>query len=59
MATRQVEKTGLSVSGATTQADYILLTHLHPDHYDPQLIRDCLRPGGLVFCLGKTDSEKS
>ena len=49
-ATSQVEKTGISVSGATTQADYILLTHLHPDHYDPQLIRDCLRPEGLVLC---------
>ena len=35
----------------TGQADYILLTHLHRDHYDPQLIRRCLRPEGLVFCL--------
>ena len=50
-ATSQVEETGLAVSAATTRADFILLTHLHPDHYDPQLIRACLRPEGLVFCL--------
>ena len=43
--------TGPPVSGTTTKADYILLTHLHPDHYDPQLILDCLKPEGLVFCL--------
>ena len=49
-AASQVDKTGISVSGATTRADFVLLTHLHPDHYDPQLIRDCLRPEGLVFC---------
>jgi len=49
-AAGQVGKAGNPVSGATTQADYILLTHLHRDHYDPQLIRDCLRPEGLVFC---------
>ena len=49
-ATGQVDKGGTLVSGTTTPADYILLTHLHPDHYDPQLIRDCLRPEGLVFC---------
>lgn len=50
-AVGQVDQGGTLVSGATTQADYILLTHLHPDHYDPQLIRDCLRPEGLVLCL--------
>ncbi len=50
-ATGQVDKGGPLVSGVTTPADYILLTHLHPDHYDPQLIRDCLRPEGLVFCI--------
>ena len=49
-ATGRVDMGGTPVSGATTQADYILLTHLHPDHYDPQLIRDCLRPTGLVLC---------
>ena len=50
-AVGQVDQGGTLVSGATTQADYILLTHLHPDHYDPQLIRACLRPEGLVLCL--------
>ena len=50
-AVGQVDQGGTLVSGATTPADFILLTHLHPDHYDPQLIRDCLRPEGLVFCL--------
>lgn len=34
----------------TGRADYVLLTHLHRDHYDPALIRRCLKPGGLLFC---------
>lgn len=36
---------------APGSADYVLLTHLHGDHYDPALIRRCLKPEGLVFCL--------
>lgn len=49
-AASQITADGEPVTGANTQADFILLTHQHRDHYDPQLIRDCLRPGGLVCC---------
>jgi len=31
------------------QADYILLTHLHTDHYDPALIHRTLKPGGRLI----------
>ncbi|SFF06024.1 L-ascorbate metabolism protein UlaG, beta-lactamase superfamily [Chitinophaga sp. CF118] len=31
------------------QADYILLTHLHTDHYDAGLIRRILKPGGKLI----------
>ncbi|HEY0899609.1 MAG TPA: MBL fold metallo-hydrolase [Sphingobacteriaceae bacterium] len=34
---------------ATEQADVILLTHLHQDHYDPETIRNILKPGGQVW----------
>lgn len=27
-----------------------LLTHLHPDHYDPSALRKCLAPSGRVVC---------
>lgn len=33
-----------------TRADAVLLTHLHPDHYDPELIRRCLTPHGHILC---------
>lgn len=32
-----------------TSADIILLTHLHPDHYDPRTIRKVLKDDGTVF----------
>lgn len=35
---------------AATQADIVLLTHLHPDHFDPAAIRHVLKPGGKVLC---------
>jgi L-ascorbate metabolism protein UlaG (beta-lactamase superfamily) len=31
-------------------ADAILITHLHPDHYDPSAIRHWLRPNGALLC---------
>jgi L-ascorbate metabolism protein UlaG (beta-lactamase superfamily) len=33
----------------TTKADTILLTHLHSDHYDSEVIKKTLRVGGQVF----------
>ncbi|HWX52965.1 MAG TPA: MBL fold metallo-hydrolase [Verrucomicrobiae bacterium] len=30
--------------------DAALVTHLHPDHYDPATLRDRLKPQGKVFC---------
>lgn len=50
-ATGQVSPGASLTVTDTGQADYILLTHLHRDHYDPALIRRCLKPDGLVFCL--------
>ncbi|PRY03140.1 L-ascorbate metabolism protein UlaG (beta-lactamase superfamily) [Pontibacter ummariensis] len=35
---------------SSVQADLVLLTHLHPDHFDPQGIRKALKPGGRVVC---------
>ena len=35
---------------AATQADYVLLTHLHPDHFDPLAIQQVLKPHGKVVC---------
>ena len=35
---------------ASTQADFVLLTHLHPDHFDPAAIRQVLKPNGKVLC---------
>lgn len=32
-----------------TKADLVLLTHLHPDHYDNQTIQAVLLPGGRVL----------
>ena len=31
------------------QADVVLLTHLHPDHYDKVLIRKLLKQGGILL----------
>jgi len=33
-----------------TRADYAVITHLHTDHYDAQLIRKCLKPEGKLIC---------
>jgi L-ascorbate metabolism protein UlaG (beta-lactamase superfamily) len=30
--------------------DFALVTHLHPDHYDPDALRRKLRPDAKVFC---------
>ena len=30
--------------------DFALVTHLHPDHYDPDALRRKLRPNAKVFC---------
>jgi L-ascorbate metabolism protein UlaG (beta-lactamase superfamily) len=30
--------------------DFALVTHLHPDHYDPDTLRRKLRPDAQVFC---------
>jgi len=30
--------------------DFALVTHLHPDHYDPETLLRKLRPGGKVLC---------
>ena len=43
-------KSEIVSSLATESADAILVTHLHPDHYDPSAIRRWLRPGGPVLC---------
>ncbi|KAB2879139.1 MBL fold metallo-hydrolase [bacterium] len=32
------------------QADFVVLTHLHPDHYDPSIINKCLKKDGMVIC---------
>lgn len=34
----------------SVKADLVLLTHLHPDHFDPQAIRKSLKPEGVVVC---------
>jgi L-ascorbate metabolism protein UlaG (beta-lactamase superfamily) len=31
-------------------AQLALVTHLHPDHYDPPTLRSCLTPRGRVLC---------
>ncbi len=49
--TGQVDPEETYTPVAPNSVDYVLLTHLHGDHYDPALIRRCLRPDGLVFCL--------
>lgn len=41
----------------TDKADVVLLTHLHHDHYDPELIKNILKPEGEVWCP-KTEEEK-
>ena len=49
--TGEVDEVETAIALPAIQADYVLVTHLHRDHYDPQLIRTCLRPEGLIFCL--------
>lgn len=40
-----------------TQADVILLTHLHSDHYDKDLINATLKPNGKLFSSDQITSE--
>lgn len=37
----------------TVKADYILITHLHLDHFDKSLIEKCLNPGGKIIAYYK------
>lgn len=37
----------------TTQADYILCTHLHLDHFDSGVISKCLKPNGKIIAYSK------
>ncbi|WP_343636368.1 MBL fold metallo-hydrolase [Fluviicola sp.] len=37
----------------TLKADYILLTHLHLDHFDKEVIEKCLNPGGKIIAYTK------
>ncbi len=34
----------------SVKADYVVLTHLHPDHYDLKTIRKVLKPDGKIVC---------
>lgn len=40
------------LSGIMTEhsVDLAVLTHLHPDHYDPQALHKCLASHGKVIC---------
>jgi L-ascorbate metabolism protein UlaG (beta-lactamase superfamily) len=33
-----------------TSADFVVLTHLHLDHYDKSVVHRCLKKGGRVLC---------
>ena len=39
------------------KADYILVTHLHRDHFDPAVLAKCLKPGGKVFISKKPEQQ--
>ena len=40
-----------NISGAPHDADIILITHTHFDHYSPDEIRKVMNPGTVVVCL--------
>lgn len=44
---------------AATQADFILITHLHSDHYEKELIQAILKPGGQFISSGEITGELS
>lgn len=43
-------RTPIVSAGDAESADIALVTHRHPDHFDPFTLRRVLRPGGVVAC---------
>lgn len=43
-------RTPVIASTPARSVDLAVITHLHPDHYDPAGIRRCLAPQGKVIC---------
>jgi len=41
----------------TTEADYILFTHLHLDHFDTEIIQKCLTADGKIIGYKKHEKE--
>lgn len=60
---RGVVKLGLGAPRTPTPeplpgtAHLVLITHLHPDHFDPLAIRACLRRDGLVLCPSECEEQ--
>ncbi len=41
----------------TTQADYIIFTHLHLDHFDLEVIKKCLKPNGKLIVYSELEKD--
>ncbi|HLO55388.1 MAG TPA: MBL fold metallo-hydrolase [Saprospiraceae bacterium] len=52
-----IHLTPLVILPDETKVDYILITHLHLDHFDVALIKKCLKPNGKIIAYTKHEKE--